>query len=70
MVLKDAYIDHMNQQKKQLKDMKILKEKNKKALQESKNDVSTYKRKVKDYIETIKSLSSSIREYKRRLKDM
>jgi hypothetical protein len=60
----------MIQQKQQLKDMKMLKEKNIKALQESKNDMYAYKRKAKEYTETIKQLNNSIREYNRRLKSM
>lgn len=50
--------------------MKMLKEKNIKALQESKNDMYAYKRKAKEYTETIKQLNNSIREYNRRLKSM
>lgn len=70
MVLKDVYREHMNQQKKQLTEMKKLKEANKKEETKAKYDMIHYKRKGKEYTETIKQLQSSIKYYKRRLKDM
>lgn len=50
--------------------MKKLKEANKKEETKAKYDMIHYKRKGKEYTETIKQLQSSIKYYKRRLKDM
>lgn len=70
MSMKEVYKEDLKKSKENLIKMKHLKEANIKALREARNDVSQYRRKVKEYTYTINSINDAIREYNRRIKRM